>query len=192
MEIINMSTQAVIPSQNSVAAMPVKYETLTFAVVVKLNEQGKISAVRHTSSEKEIAELESPDYETNFLADPKKERKDLETIAFKQPVRKPSVGTIDGFAELVPDADERLSIINKGIGSKFNQKIRTTLVELDSEGNLAFQPTDSVYDATALVQEETQRKVMSQEDKALKVLAGLPADKLAAILAQFAALQSGQ
>jgi hypothetical protein len=172
-----MSTHAVIPAQGSLAAMPVKYETINFAVVVKTDEQGKITAVRHTSSEKEITELTSSEY------------KGAEVVAFQQPVRKPSLGSIAGFAELVPDEDERLSIVNKGIGAKFNQKIRTTLIELDNEGNLAFQPTDAVYDATQLIQEETQRKVMSQEDKAMKVLAGLPADKLAALLASFRAAQ---
>jgi hypothetical protein len=172
-----MATIANIPAQGSLAAMPIKYETINFAVIVETDENGRITKAKHSSSEKEIAALQAADYSGK------------EVLAFQQAVRKPTVGTLAGFEELVPDADERLAIINKGIGAKFNQKIRTTLIELDSEGNLAFQPTDAVYDATQLVQEETQRKVMSQEDKAMKVLAGLPADKLAALLASFRAAQ---
>jgi len=170
-----MSTTAVIPSPNSVAALPVKNENVNFAVVVKLDEQSKITAVRHTSSEKDIATLESPEY------------KGTETIAFKQTVIKPSAGTLEGFEQLIPDADERLSIINKGLSAKFNQKIRTTLIEQDEAGNLAFQPVEPTYDGTPLVQAASERVSASPTDKAIKMLGSLSQQ----ILAQFAAINQG-
>ena len=171
-----MSTSATIPNPNTVAAPAIKNELVTFAVVVELNSEGKIDPkkVRHTSSEKDIAALEAADY------------KGIETIAFKQVVNKPSLGSETGFADLITDPEVRLDIINKGIASKFNQKIRTTLIELDEAGNLAFQPVEPSYDATALVQEAALRTNMSPTDKAIKMLANLPEDMRAAILAQFA------
>lgn len=177
-----MATNATIPAANTLTAMPIKNETITFAVVVKMGEDGKIlpKSVRHTSSEKDIASLEAPDYKGD------------EVIAFKQPVSKPSVGTLEGFEELIPDADERLNIINKGISSKFNQKIRTTLIELDEAGNLAFQVVEPVYDATPLVQACAERVNLSPTEKAMKVLGALDPEVLKGILAQFAAINSGQ
>lgn len=172
-----MSTSAVISSPNTAASLPIKNENVDFAVVVTLDGEGKIvpKSVRHTSSEKDIAALESPEY------------KGKEQIAFKQTVIKPSVGTDEGFAELIPDAEERLNIINKGLSAKFNQKIRTTLIEQDDAGNLVFQPVEGTFDATSLVQEATLRTNLSPTDKAIKMLANLPEDMRAAILAQFAA-----
>lgn len=182
-----MSTSAVIPALGTSAALPIKNENVTFAVVVKLGEDNKIKAVRHTSSEKDINKLEGigEDGKTHvpYVGD--------ETIAFKQTVLKPSVGTLDGFAELITDADERLNIVNKGIASKFNQKIRTALIEQDEAGNLVFQPTDGVFDATSLVQEAALRTNMSPADKAMKLLGGLDEATRAAILAQFAAIAAG-
>jgi len=181
-----MSTTAVIPSPNSVAALPVKNENVNFAVVVKLDEAQKITSVRHTSSEKDITNLESPEYPIT-----PKEKAEPETIAFKQTVIKPSAGTLEGFEQLIPDAEERLSIINKGLSAKFNQKIRTVLVEQDEAGNLAFQPVEPTYDGTSLVQEASQRVSASPTDKAIKMLGSLSPEMLQQILAQFAAINQG-
>jgi len=167
-----------ITSPNTLSAMPVKNEILNFAVIVKLDETGKIVKVRHSSNEKAIAEVESG------------ANKESEVIAFKQAVISPTVGTLDGFAELVPDAEERLNIINRGIGAKFNQKIRTTLIEQDEAGNLAFQPVEPTFDATYLVAAAAERQNMSPTDKAMKVLGALDPEVLKGILAQFAALNS--
>lgn len=182
-----MSTMAVVPTQ-TLATPGIKTEVINFAIVVKLDSEGKIVAksVRHTSSEKDINTLKGigeKGESVPYTGD--------ESIAFEQAVIKPSVGTEAGFAELITDPEERLNIINKGIASKFNQKIRTTLIELDNDGNLAFQPVEPSFDATSLVQEAALRTNMSPTDKALKTLAGLPPDVLAAVLAQFKAAASG-
>jgi len=186
-----MSTSAVIPNASTSAVLPIKNEVVTFAVVVRTDAEGKIipKSVRHTSSEKDIATLEHPNYGKN--ADGSVNPDQDEQIAFKQAVLSPKAGTVEGFEQLVPDADERLNIINKGISSKFNQKIRTALIELDSEGNLAFQPTDATYDATPLIQEPALRTNMTPLDKAMKVLGGLDPATLAAIMAQFQAANAG-
>jgi hypothetical protein len=169
-----MSTSAVITSPNTSAALPIKNELVNFAVVVTLDDESKIKSVRHTSSEKDIAVLKSATYAG------------VEVIAFEQAVNSPKVGTLEGFELLVPDAEERLNIINKGLGSKFNQKIKTTLTELDEAKNLVFQPVEPSYDATSLIQEAALRTNLSPTDKAIKMLAGLPEEMRAAIIAQFA------
>jgi hypothetical protein len=170
-----MSTSAVINPSTTSATLPVKNEIVNFAVVYTLDAEGKIKKVRHTSSEKDITALQAEGYTGD------------ESIAFLQAVTSYKVGTLEGFEQLIPDAEERLNIINKGIGSKFNQKIKTVLTEQDEAGNLAFQPVEPSYDALALLQEAALRTNLSPTDKAIKMLAGLPEEMRAAILAQFAA-----
>jgi hypothetical protein len=159
------------------ATVGIKKEIVTFAVIVKLGADGKIKEVRHTSSEKNISVLEAPDY------------KGEETIAFKQPVVSSKLGSLDAFEELIPDADVRLDIINKGISAKFNQKIRTVLIEQADNGDLVFQPVEPSYDATPLLQEEAKRTTLSDTDKALKVLSGLDPDLLAVVMAKLNTLR---
>jgi hypothetical protein len=166
----------------TVATPAIKNENINFAVVVKLDAEGKIvpKSVRHTSSEKDIATLKSAEYKGD------------ETIAFEQTVIAPRAGTLDGFAELITDPEERLNIINKGLSAKFNQKIRTALIELDENGALAFQPVEPTYDATPLVQEPALRVNMTPYDKAAKMLSGLSEEMRAAILAQFTAANASK
>lgn len=177
-----MST--VMPDVTSID-MPVKTENVTFLVyadhkVIK-NEDGTTStetSLKHTSFEKEITKLKttSPDL-----------------CLFEQTVSVPRAGTIDGLLEIVPDKDEALQIINRGISAKFNQKIKTTLCEQDEKGNPVFQPVDGVWDAKALLQEPTQRKSLSDYDRAMKAIAGLDPATLAALMNSLAAAaaQSG-
>jgi hypothetical protein len=189
-----MSTTAVIPSNDTVAAMPIKKENILFAVVFAVDETGSpkrdakgvVMPPRHTSSENDIKALEAADYLEKTPADKR------ELIAFKQVVVKPSAGTLEGYAQLITDPDEQLNIINKGIASKFNQKIRTKLIEQNEDGTLVFQPTDGSYDATELVQEVTQRVSLSPTDKALKALSSLSPENLAAVMAQFQAIAAAQ
>lgn len=192
-----MGTTAVVTENGTTnAAMPIKYENVNFAVVFKVDEhgapkrdeKGNVLAPRHTSSVNDIESLESKDYPKT-----ESEKKNPEMIAFKQTVQRPIVGTLEGFLELIKDSDEQLNIINKGLASKFNQKIRTTLIEQNEDGSLVFQPTDTVYDATALVQEPAQRVSLSPEDKVRKMIAasGLSPEALAAIVAQFQAVAKG-
>jgi hypothetical protein len=162
---------------DTVAVVPIKNEVITFAVVAKLDASGKPVSASITSSEKKIAELEKPDYSGD------------ETIAFKQPVISARLGSLDGLAELIPDPEVQLDIFNKGLGSKFNQKVRTTLTELDEAGNFVFQPTETPFDATSLLREAAQRTSMSDYDKAIKTISNLPPDMVAQILAQLSSLQ---
>lgn len=184
-----MSTSAILTEQTS-AALPVKKEVVTFAVVAVV-ENGKIVKKRHTSSENDIKDLERPDYgkdkDGNAIA------KENEVIAFKQPVVKSKLGTLAGFEELVPDESVRLDIINKGLDAKFNQQIRTLLIETnEADTEFTFQPVEPTYDATDIYNKEPLRTTQSPMDKATKILAGLPPEMRAAILAQFAAQNVGE
>lgn len=194
-----MSTNATITDPNTQAALPIKKENVSFAVVFKVDtagvpvrdEKGNVLPPRHTSSENDIRTLKGFDKDGKPLPEGYKGN---EMIAFEQTVSRPVAGTIEGFLELIKDKDEALNIINKGLASKFNQKIRTKLIEQNEDGSLVFQPTDTVFDATELVQEAAQRVSLSPEDKVRKMIAasGLSPEALAAIVAQFQAISAGQ
>jgi hypothetical protein len=177
-------TVASVADQNTSATLPIKYEQVTFAVVYTPNpaegdQHGKPTKVRHTSSVKDINTLkglsEDGSKQVPYVG--------AEVIAFEQTVKKPLVGTLEGFQQLITDGDEQINIINKGINSKFNQKIRTTLIEQEADGSFSFAPVEGAYDATPLVQEEAKRTTLNPTERALKMLGNLPQDQLQAILA---------
>lgn len=198
-----MSTSATILDQSATSAtLPVKKENVTFAVVVKTDEHGKITETRATSREKDIANLkrtgEVPygsmkDASGNIVPNPK----EIEVIAFEQTVIRPLAGTVAGFAEIVPDVDVQLEIINTGIRAKWNSKVLTALTELDAEGNLAFQPVEPTYDATSLVSAASERAPkMTDVEKAFKAISNISNPELLAqlqaMIASMTAAQSAQ
>lgn len=171
-----MSTSAQILDVTS-TDLSVKTENVEFAVYVEHDPAKDKNTVKHTSFASEIEKLQKED-------DPNKK------IAFIQSVRTYKVGTVAGLGELVPDVEEQVAIINRGLAAKFNQKIKTELTETDEAGALAFTPVGGFYDSKDLLQEPTQRKNLSETDKALKVLSALPADVRALLLQKFAVANS--
>lgn len=180
-----MSTTATIPEQTTNAVIPVKREKVNYVVAVTLDEHGKIKDARATAREKDISNLKSPEYPKT-----EKEKANPETIAFEQTVIKSTVGSFEGFEQLIPDADVRLDIVNIGLRAKFTSKIVQSLTELDEAGNLAFQPVEPEYDATPLLQAVSERVVLSPQDRAMKLVRGadLALDDLNAIIAQMQAI----
>lgn len=192
----------ILDASATTAAIPVKKETVTFAVVVTTDEHGKITSTRATSREKDIANLErttpvpygkmkDPNDPNSGLVDNPKE---TEVIAFKQNVIRPLAGTIEGFAEIVPDVDVQLEIINTGIRAKWNSKVLTALTELDAEGNLAFTPVEPNYDGSPLVAVASERAAkLTDGEKAFKAIANIKDPNLLAQLqAMIASLTAAQ
>lgn len=86
----------------------------------------------------------------------------------------------DEIATLVPNEAARLAHFNRGFGIAQTQARRDIMLdpaEAIKEGN---------YDLLPEVQEPTERRKASTEDKAKKLLADLDPEALARILAQFA------
>lgn len=183
-----MSTTATILDQSATSAvLPITRSNVTFAVVAEVTD-GKITKKRHTSSTNDINELKG--------IGPKGEPTPYtgkEIIAFEQTVVKSKVNSLEGFAELVPDAEERINIINKGLDSKFNQLIRGILIDTnEADTEFTFQPVEPVYDATPLYAQEAKRVSMNPLDRALKVITGgnLTPEMIVAIQAALANMQA--
>lgn len=189
-----MSTSATILDQSATSAViPVTRSNVTFAVVFE-SADGKITKKRHTSSVNDINELKGIGKDKDGK-DTQVPYTGKEAIAFEQTVVKSKVNTMAGFEELVPDADERINIINKGLDSKFNQLIRGILIETnEADTEFAFTPVEPVYDATPLYAQEAKRTTLNPLDRAMKTILGgnLSADMIASIQAALASLQAAQ
>lgn len=185
-----MSTSATILDQSATSAViPVTRSNVTFAVVFE-SVDGKITKKRHTSSVKDINELKGIGEKGEAVPYTGKE-----AIAFEQTVVKSKVNTMAGFEELVPDSEERLNIINKGLDSKFNQNIRSLLIDTnEADTEFSFVPVEPVYDATAIYAQEAKRTTLNPLDRAMKTILGgnLSADMIASIQAALASLQAAQ
>ena len=184
-----MATSAVITEPTSVdtsATFPIKYETIEYAATVTLDDKGKIDKKALTTSEKKITLLESPEYATKVAADAK-----LEQLVFKQSVKRPLAGTIEGFQQLYPNVADQLFIINRGITVFADAQVRKVLLETnDDDSQFIFQPTDIPFDLTDTIKDVPKIVKMTAQEKAIETLkSSLPADMLAQIIAQLQAAQ---
>lgn len=116
------------------------------------------------------------------------------TLLFEQSFSYDKAGSIEGITEVIKDAEEAVNIFNAGLKVRFNSKVVALLTEVDENGDPTFQPTESSFDMRDALNEPTQRRNLSPIDKAQKALlaTGLPAETVAALLAQVRANIAGQ
>ena len=115
------------------------------------------------------------DVKTAILSNPTQEERDANlkqgfTLEFVQTVRVDKAGTVEGMSQIITDKDELVTIFNRGLQSKLNQKLNSKFRENNEDGTAAFQATEEVYDPTELLNEATQRKSLSPIEKAFKGL----------------------
>jgi hypothetical protein len=176
-----MSTSSVT---TDLAIKPYNEDYRVYAVIA---QDGKIDATKtkFTTSGKDgklwsnlDSELVSvKDAEGNIVKDDKGNvvKVPLYTQAVEVTVRGYKVATEEGFAELIPDADERINMINQAIAAKLNRKLGATLKEVDDAGtNFVFDPateaSDGIFDTLPLLREATQRRSLTEQEKQLRAL----------------------
>ena len=95
--------------------------------------------------------------------------------------------TVAGFAEAIPDEDERVVIFQAGLKQRFMSKSAQVLKALDEEGNPEFQPVEGTFDMQEKLNEPLQRRNLSPMDKLAKavsgVIPGVTPEQLAAFIA---------
>lgn len=111
------------------------------------------------------------------LCEEAKEKNESEPEAEKvQTFKRYNVESVADFQELVPDEVEQLNIINRTLDIKQTDEMRT---KMTSEG---WQPVDGVFDLAGACAAKSERKTLSDLDKAAKVLDKLSADDQARLL----------
>lgn len=135
---------------------------------------------------------------TAILSNPKPEEQqkllaDGYVLEFTQTVRVDKAGTVEGMAQIVTDAEELVTVFNRGLQSKLNQKLNSLFKESNEDGTATFQSTEEIYDPSELINEPTQRRSLSPVEKAIKGLekSGIPAEMLAQAIAALQAAQAG-
>lgn len=100
--------------------------------------------------------------------------KALEADGFKlqvsQTVTTHRAGSPEGFAQLVPDAEESVNIWNRGYAQKESNKLVALFGESKEDGTPEFQFTEEAYDERELLATATSRRNLSPLDKAVKAI----------------------
>jgi hypothetical protein len=136
--------------------------------------------------------------ETAILSNPKPEDQQKltdagYTLEFSQTVRVDKAGSVEGMSQIVTDPEELVTIFNRGLNSKLNQKLNSLFKESNEDGSATFQSTEDVFDPSELINEPTQRRSLSPIEKAIKGLekSGISADMLAQAIAALQSAQAG-
>lgn len=153
-----MSTAVATPNELALSK-PVSHENVTYVVMAK--GEGKDEVINVITEDK-VEDAVKEGYK----------EQSRQTFAF------PSAGTEEGAKSIVPDEKERVLLFNRGLSVKLQNRARATMTARDEEGNYIFEPVEGAYDMTEIAASPTQRRGLSQEEKASRVLAGLTPDQL--------------
>jgi len=175
-----MSTTETTPNltEPTTSDVAVKSENMTYRRFASINSEGKVddSKTKLSSSDKTVETL--------------KDNKEYQ-LAGAFTVKYYSVGSQEGFESLIPDAEERVNIINKGIAAKFNAKVSGALKEFDETKNeFVFAETAEPIDTIEWLREPTNRK-LSPLEKSLTGLAASTGLDLAALRQMIANMAAG-
>jgi hypothetical protein len=174
-----MSTATVTNDQS--ADVAIKSEVLAYKAFIAVNpDTGAVNP-----DDIKVVKESAADKKGDALS-----KNDKYTLGLEANIKSYSVGSDEGFVALIPDAEERLNIINKGIASKFSSKINAMLKDFDESKNaFVFEPTAEPFDSIELLREGTQRRNLSPMERLEKTLRSGPytEDQIAAVLAAMAA-----
>lgn len=95
-----------------------------------------------------------------------------------------------GFSELVPDAEQRLYILNKGLGALQTQKSNQMQAELADSGE--FKYSDATIDLRDAINESPKREKLTEYQRTLRDLGGLSATDQAALMAALQSMLAAQ
>jgi hypothetical protein len=95
-----------------------------------------------------------------------------------------------GFGELVPDAEQRLAIINKGINALQTAAANQTQVDFDKEAG-QYTTNDELIDLRDAINEPISKRGQSPLQKASNVIKSLSPEMQAQLLAQLMAQLNG-
>lgn len=97
-----------------------------------------------------------------------------------------SVSNEQGFIDLVPDADQRVYLINKGIAAVQSAAANAAMKDTDDKG--VFVNNGQSVDLRDAINKAPERQVLSPEQKALKAFGALDAGAQARMLESLKAL----
>lgn len=108
-------------------------------------------------------------------------KKKLESGEWKEVARQTfksySAGSFEGIQELIKDEEEVVAMFNRGISVKQQNKARSILMSDE------FETVDGSYDLREALAEPTQRRGLTDTEKAMRVLGKLSPDAVAQVIA---------
>lgn len=111
--------------------------------------------------------------------------KDGFTVQGEQTVIVMRAGTVDGFAQIIADEDERVNIFNRGLSQKLSQKLTAELTATKDDGSPEFPFTEEAFNPTELLNAATTRRNLTPSERAIKMLrmSGLSEAQITAMIA---------
>ncbi|HEY1644825.1 MAG TPA: hypothetical protein VGF75_00380 [Candidatus Saccharimonadales bacterium] len=169
-----MTTTAVTTDQSQ-AAVSVKADNVVYRRYVKGTPNAK--------------DANKTDWEVKIVSAPTdKTDEEMDKLGFKRQAEQSVIvqraGTVDGFAQIIPDEDERVNIFNRGLSQKLSQKLTAKLTETNDDGSPEFVFAEEVYNPSDLLNEETKRRNLSPSERAVKMLrmSGLSEAQISAMI----------
>lgn len=106
-------------------------------------------------------------------------REILRTVQVTSPV----VNSVAGLSEVVPDEDEAVLIINKGLDSKIDQQVRARIMATNEAGDFSYPEEEiPLEQTTEMAATPLQRRSQTEGQKAVKILKSLSEDERIAVL----------
>lgn len=110
---------------------------------------------------------------------------------FTLTVSLPIAKTQAGIEQICPDVEERCNNFNRGAKQKGANRLKASLLAVDADGNLSFNPqeelTNGVFDLTSEIASPTKRKSLTEAEKVDRFLDNLPPAVAAQMRAAYAA-----
>lgn len=100
-----------------------------------------------------------------------------------------SVESIDGFKELVPDAEQQIYLINRGLSTLQTSKANQLVSEVDEQSK-EFKYSGVNFDLRDVINETPKRQSMTDTQKILKQVSALDPEEVAKLMAALAAMQA--
>lgn len=139
--------------------------------------KGKDEKTQQETEERE-ATFEPVDTEAKVAALKKAIEEGRFIQSFTVTVSIPRAKNFAGIKEICPDEDEASANFNRGAKSKAINRLTKKLLDMDEDGNFTFNPEkmlkNGVLDMTEDIASESQRKVLTEEEKLDRFLAGFP------------------
>lgn len=145
---------------------------------------------RYVKGTQNAKDANKTDWEVKIISAPTQANdeqmtKDGYSVQGEQSVIVQRAGTVDGFAQIIPDEEERVNIFNRGLSQKLSQKLTAELTATKDDGTPEFQFTEEAFNPAQLLNALTTRRNLSPTERAMKMLraSGLSEAQITAMLA---------
>lgn len=173
--------------------VPVAYENFSYALV--RYHKGTNEKQEPVFEDRVVTEESA---NNDIKPDEKTGKASAEILIGPVSFRVPYANTDAGVSEVCTSERERVKLFNNGLDVKLRNKARALIGQKDEDGNYSFEaPAEGAVDLSEYASVETATRGTTTLEKTKKLIANLPPDQMAQLMAmlqaqQTALVQAGQ